>query len=680
MSQIKTSDSTVADSSPAVANGLANGLTNGKVAAGRVTGNGRPKKTPILHRLYLLVEKFYDQQVSGLSLALLRVLHASVLLVSLLQLFYFRNLTFDPIPNLSYAEIWLTPILIFWIFNTLFLLLGAFTRVVTIINYALTLAIVSGMQTFQYHLDYVCIVVGFLFMFAPISRVLSLDRLWKKLKYSTTTREYIPPAKISALWIYTFMLMGLGLIYFDSMFHKVGSWMWMSGLGLWLPASLPEIVWIDATPLLNQELLMKFLGYLTVAYEFLFIFLIWFRWARWPLLIVGLGLHLGIGVFFPILLFALVEANLFVLLVPDGFFEHWFDKLKSRKPRLAIFYDEECPLCNRTRLVVEHFDVLERVAFKALQNHAATEKALADFTREELVENLYSVDTKGRVSNGIDTYQRIFRQVWAFWPLSVLLWLPPVKALARRIYGYIAANRVREVCNEESCGVPRALLPATRQEIDGIKILNNWSVKKLRLTALMLFFAFVLSSQMICTTQSRIFNLTAQRLGRGAEFRTYQGQIAGRYTKFTTMFFGIQVHGVFMYEDHFENYNHLIGVTYLDAKGKETWLPMCNQEGTSGFYAWDRYWLKWVFRTSGRNIDPALLRNGIERYTAFWATKNGIDLNDATFLVKVKKIDTPTGWEKDFLRRQHARPWISGGQVRWINKQYHPEIKDIESL
>ena len=38
-------------------------------------------------------------------------------------------------------------------------------------------------------------------------------------------------------------------------------------------------------------------------------------------------------------------------------------------------------------------------------------------------------------------------------------------------------------------------------------------------------------------------------------------------------FFGIAGHGVFM-DGHFEGYNHLVAVTYIDKTGKETWLPL----------------------------------------------------------------------------------------------------------
>ncbi len=74
------------------------------------------------------------------------------------------------------------------------------------------------------------------------------------------------------------------------------------------------------------------------------------------------------------------------------------------------------------------------------------------------------------------------------------------------------------------------------------------------------------------------------------------------------------------------------------------------------------------------------LNKGVRDFTAFWAYKNNINLDDAKFLIKVKKIDTPNGWEKDFLNKQIAKPWIDGGFVEWKNKEFISNIKDIESL
>ncbi len=46
------------------------------------------------------------------------------------------------------------------------------------------------------------------------------------------------------------------------------------------------------------------------------------------------------------------------------------------------------------------------------------------------------------------------------------------------------------------------------------------------------------------------------------------------------------------------------------------------------------------------------MSKGIQRYTAFWAYKNKVDLTNTKFIIKVKKIIIPTHWEKDFLNKQ----------------------------
>ena len=71
----------------------------------------------------------------------------------------------------------------------------------------------------------------------------------------------------------------------------------------------------------NQQVLMLTLGYATVVFEGLFAFLMWSRRWRWPLLIVGLGLHVGIIVMFPIPWFGLAVVALYSLMVPDGVWE-----------------------------------------------------------------------------------------------------------------------------------------------------------------------------------------------------------------------------------------------------------------------------------------------------------------------------------------------------------------------
>ncbi|MDM1521666.1 hypothetical protein, partial [Myroides odoratimimus] len=169
-----------------------------------------------------------------------------------------------------------------------------------------------------------------------------------KYKYSNTKFEYNPPAEVSVLAYFIPILVGVAFVYFDSIFFKFSSEFWMKGLGMWLPTSVPPIILNDLQFLLNQEYLMYFLGYLTLVFEAIFLFTFFRKRWRVPLLIIGIGLHVGILICYPIPWFALGMCSLYLLMVPISWWALFFGTNKKRLPTITFYYDGECPLCNRT--------------------------------------------------------------------------------------------------------------------------------------------------------------------------------------------------------------------------------------------------------------------------------------------------------------------------------------------
>ena len=49
-------------------------------------------------------------------------------------------------------------------------------------------------------------------------------------------------------------------------------------------------------------------------------------------------------------------------------------------------------------------------------------------------------------------------------------------------------------------------------------------------------------------------------------------------------------------------------------------------------------------------------------------------------MIKVKKIDSPKNWEKDFLNKQIAKPWIDGGYIEWKDNTFVSNIINIEKI
>lgn len=631
----------------------------------------------MMKKISQFINKSFDKKIDGTGLALFRIVYSAILLCEICQLFYFRHLIFDKIPFLEEAEIDFGIPIALWFISVLFVLFGAFTRFFTILNYLIGLILVGSIHTFEYHVFYAYMGINFLLMFMPVSRCLSLDRLFVKLKYSNTTFQYNPSKNVRQFYYYVVPFLGLGIVYLDSVFYKVVTPMWYNGLGSWLPSSIPMMTHTNSSFLLNQEWLIKTVGWLTIVFELIFTFVFFKKKWRWPILVIGLILHVGILIEFPIPWFALTACCIYILIVPVHIWKSVFTRKEDVKSTLTIYYDAECPLCVRTKIAVSHFNAKNKIAFKTVQLDAANSAELSSIDQVTLLNDIHSVDSKGRVFNGIDTYIQILSRIWYFVPLSLLLRFPGIYALAKKIYSYVAKNRTSVRCTDDNCGYN----PPNFTEADDFKILQNVTLFDFKRASWKYFLAFACLIQMMLITHSWSFDKIRHELNiKGSKLDNQYMSVTHDIGKVTKIFLGLTVHQVFTDRIHFDNYNHIISVVYQDKNGNEKWLPIIDKNGQPDLYIYGSNWVNWTFRVNGIVVNQKKLSEGIQRYTAFWAHKNNINLNDARFIVKVKKVVAPKKWEKDFLNKQIAKPWIDGGYVQWNNRIFSSSIKNIEEL
>ena len=628
----------------------------------------------MLKKLYSTVDKYYSKKIDGTGLAYFRIAFCIIQLFEVIQLYYFRHLVYDKIPYLDKAEINFSYPLIFWMISLVMIIFGFKTKLATILNYVISFICIATITTYEYHMFYVYIGVNLMLIFLPISTCFSVDRLLLKLKYSTSKYHHKPTKRVSSLAYYLPVLFGIAFVYLDSIFYKLTSHNWMNGLGMWLPASLPQATHFDSTFLMNLKWLIIGLGYVTVVFELVFPFLFWFKKWRLPLLVIGIGLHFGILLEFPIPLFALGVIAIYLLMVPVGY---WNKKSnRKRESSLSFFYDIECPLCTRTKIVINHFDSKSKIDFLSIQNNKEHE-AIKNIDEENLYSNIYSCDKKQNLFVGLDTYKQVFKRIKIFYPLYLIFSIPGLSHLAAKVYSYVAKNRNTDRCTDDNCGYTPPNLPEKEQDI---KLLKNLTLKDLRVygltSAILLMFFF----QIAVSYNTPYFKKVRKNIGFE---KTMIGKginsLAIRSAHFSKEFAGITAHSVFM-DGHFNNYNHIIAVTYNNENGDEIFLPIINEKGNPSSYITGFNWVRWTFRANAPNINQTRLNRAVRDFTAFWATKNGVSLEDATFNIKVKKVDIPKEWKKDFLRNQMAHPWLDGGSVRWQKKEFVSNIKDIEKI
>lgn len=632
-----------------------------------------------MKKLYSLLEKLYEKKVDATGLAIFRIAFYSVFLCEVIQIYYYRHLLFDKIPYLVPADVDFSSGLLAWMFAIVCVIIGFKTRTAALISYLFSIVFIATMKTYEYHMHYVYMGIGFLMIFLDSGKIYSVDRIIEKLKYSNSRYTYTPLKDVSVLNYYIPVLLGIGFVYFDSVFHKFASQIWLKGLGMWLPSSLPQTTHFDATSILNLKWLSIFLGYLTLAFELIFLFTFYRKKWRVPLLIIGIGLHVGIFLVYPIPWFGLGMICLYLLMIPFNFWWCIGRKIKLKNPRITVFYDEECPLCCRTKIIVSSIDFLNAVRFEGLQSSGFENKALKDIDRNDLLLNIYSLTPSGKIYKGIDTYRKIFLNIPVLLLPGLSLFIPGIYHAGRYFYNRIATNRYVERCTEENCGYTPPPVPKVNSDL--IKVARNLTLGQLKTRSIYIGLAILFLLQLNVTYNSQLINDLKSKISfKDSVAEKIIQKFSYPIGKFSKRFLGITPHDVFT-DGHFDGYNHIIGIQAEDKNtGELLWLPIIRESGHVGRYLYSFVWAKWSFRVNSPEVNQEVLENGIRDFTAFWSKKNNRHPEEFVFHVLVKKIDTPVKWEKDFLKKQKAKPWMDVGTAEWKENIFEINIPVIEEL
>ncbi|MGI4885531.1 MAG: DCC1-like thiol-disulfide oxidoreductase family protein [Janthinobacterium lividum] len=624
--------------------------------------------------LYQRFGQVYDKQVDGSGLAVFRIVFCAVQLAEVLHLFYFRHLVFDPVPFLEISEVGFATPLVLWMLTLGLLMLGLYTRAAALANYGFLLVFFASFQHYAYMMTPVYISMGFLFLFLPISRRLSLDRVRRVLRHSTPQRRYEPPTTVSQLAYYVPVVVGIAFVYFDSALYKVLSPMWLAGLGMWETLSLPYETLLTSSWLLNNEFVVKLLGYVTLAFEFFFIFLFPFRKYRAGLMVVGVGLHLGILFTLPVPLFALGFGCIYLLVVPAGAWQ----RARARRaagPRVALYYDAEQPFGTRPRLLLALADRRGAVAFCSVQDHAAHAPALRAVPAGALLADVHSVGPQGQVHRGFDAYAQVLGAIAWLRPVAWGLRLPAARRLGRAAYRRLA--RAQAAAPRPAAGAG----PAGPPPPDAAVVL--WPGVTLRalkcagaaagLVGLCVLQSSVSYKTPLVLLLRRNSGLDATPVGRAL------ARVAAAAGPPARSFFGLADHPIAL-DEHFAGYTREVAVTYTGPDGVEQFLPLTQPNGLPGAYLSGAIWLRWTHGFVSRRISQPVLEKGIRDFTAFWATQHGVDLKDCQFKVKVKKIAEATRWEPNFLEKQMRAGWHDAGTVTWRGQRFSAQLADIGAL
>lgn len=630
--------------------------------------------------LHSKITSLYHTKVPATGIGLFRLLFGLVTLQEVFFLLYFNHLIFDPIPYLDVEFPMIPFFLCLWAIIASFVTVGYRCQQSIIINYIFWILFVNFtpmQRDFDGGFDLFMIGTNLLMFFMPIEKAFSIDNLKNKLQNPFKHYALCPKQDVSILTYTLPVIICLGFLYLDSAIHKMFAVHWRNGLGAWLPASMPYYISaINMSWLLNLEFFQKTIGYIILVFQFTFIFLFHFRYLRAVYFIVGVALHIGIVLTLNIYPFGIGMLIFYVLIAPFSWCRGIGAYLTAKKHTLTVFYDELCPLCSKTVLTINHFDIFNCIDFKGAQTHASKYSALNSLSEQTLLTDLFALDKNNRLYSGVDTYAQILIKMRYLLPIGYLLKVPGIYHIACKFYRRIADSRTRIPC-DKSCVILENTAPQNSL-YDKVFSPKSTKIAKRNIHRMSKVFTLLLFLQI----NSSIYYGLIYRLDidtKSTALSALLSKVSNTFIHYSGTFMGITPHALYLH-DHFKGYNHQLAITYTNSTGEEKWLPFVTPEGRLAPPNWGRVHSMWANIAVTPHIDNWRLSKFIMKTTAFWGINAGLDLNSTTFNIKLKKISAPSYWVHDLLQSNFSGEWTTIGRATWNNKTFKVDIPDDINL
>jgi hypothetical protein len=305
---------------------------------------------------------------------------------------------------------------LFWLFliAAVCLTIGFLTRASSVVVF---LCLVSIQQRNVYILnpgDGFLRVAGFFLMFAPAGAALSIDRLIRIWKGKEG-----PEVPLAAPWAQRMIQIEVALVYFATFCWKSMGADWVNGTALYYVFRLDEVRRFPLPSWIMQPVFVKIGTWLTLAIEFSLGTLIWFKELRYPVLLLGVLLHLTLEYSLNIPLFQWVMLSSYVLFIEPADltrFWRWLrDKMpgRAREP-LLVLYDGESNRMSRIANVLRAVDVLGRLRIIDFQSAPAAYELPVDQRGRGML-----VATAAGLRRGLEGLGILARSVPILWPLAI---------------------------------------------------------------------------------------------------------------------------------------------------------------------------------------------------------------------------------------------------------------------
>jgi predicted DCC family thiol-disulfide oxidoreductase YuxK len=414
--------------------------------------------------------RFLFAPVAPINLAIFRIVVFAMLLLCLLNepiLEYaawprenfdwpsFSGPLFERLPISVEIVEWLLPIAIA---TTVMTIAGVFTRTsawasVILAVYLLGIPQCSGKVNHTLHH---VVLFGILIACSRCGDALSIDSIWQAIRRADRGQVARVVRSVRYGMPIRFAMLVLALTYFFPGFWKVASngltWIFSGNLNNQLLQKWFELETFEPVLPLYDIPGFTAMGALTAVVMEL----------GWPLAVLWRPTRLiwaGLGLLFHNMTRMLMNISfytmqaMYVMFVDWDRVFAWIGRRMHREP-MVVLYDGNCKMCRRTMSILLTLDWLRLLkGVSAFDRDRIDAMGLGHLGDDLLMRDMHGGERgpngEWRVTKGYDAYQRIAWRVPILWLTLPFIYLPPVVAVARRIYRHVADTR--------ACSVPIGL-------------------------------------------------------------------------------------------------------------------------------------------------------------------------------------------------------------------------------
>ena len=203
--------------------------------------------------------------------------------------------------------------------------LGFWTTVTKWAAPVITISYANRVPNANFGLDQINAMLAIYLALGPCGARLSLDRVWRVYRHGVRSlREqghWSMPAVLpssSARLVTRLIQVHMCVIYFFSGVSKLKGDAWWNGEAIWMALSNTEYQTTDMTWLAWYPWLSDMATHATVLWEMTFWLLVWRTAWRPVILLIGISMHLGIGVCLGMWTFGLIMICTYICYIPPG--------------------------------------------------------------------------------------------------------------------------------------------------------------------------------------------------------------------------------------------------------------------------------------------------------------------------------------------------------------------------